>query len=156
LNLQNNQKGAVLVVGLLLLLVITLIGITNFGTTILEEKMSANFQDKNMVFQAADTAIEDGMEDINFLWAAYDKGLNPATPQTQNVTNSSASFSASKVEAEFEGNTIAVYGNATSMRIGASGYQLFHYSITGTAELGNSNAKSEHVMGAYLKGATPY
>ena len=54
------QQGAVLVISLLLLLIMTLIGVTTMSTTSLEEKMAGNMRDKNVALQAAEAALEDG------------------------------------------------------------------------------------------------
>jgi len=148
------QQGVVLVIALLLLLVITLVGISTLSTTALEERMVGNMQAKNKVFQAADAAIEEGVDDTEFLWDAYIRGQDPAAPEQKAVANADAVISSSQVEAEFVENTVPTGANATSLRSGASAYQLYHYYITGSAEMSNSNARSVHVQGAYLKGAS--
>lgn len=56
----NTETGAVLVVSLLFLLLLTLIGVTGMQVTSLEEKMSGNMRDRNLAFQAAETALRDG------------------------------------------------------------------------------------------------
>lgn len=56
----KQQQGAVLFVSLILLLIMTLIGITGMQTTVLEEKMSGHFRNKNIAFQAAESALKSG------------------------------------------------------------------------------------------------
>lgn len=51
------QNGAVLAVSLLILVVLTIIGISSMVTTNLEEKMSGNFRDRQIAFNAAETAL---------------------------------------------------------------------------------------------------
>jgi len=51
------QTGAVLIVALVLLAVLTLLGVTAMSTTSLEEKMAANTQEGNRVFQLAETGL---------------------------------------------------------------------------------------------------
>ena len=51
------QKGAVLVVSLVLLLVMTIVGVTSLRTITLEEKMASNTQNRNMALQAAESAL---------------------------------------------------------------------------------------------------
>ncbi len=51
------QAGVVLVVSLIILLLLTLIGLSAMQSTALEEKMAGNFQDKNLAFQAAESAL---------------------------------------------------------------------------------------------------
>ncbi len=55
-----NQDGGALVVSLLILLVMTFIGITGMQVTSLEEKMAGNMRDRNLAFQAAESALRTG------------------------------------------------------------------------------------------------
>ena len=52
-----NQQGSVLIISLLILLVLTIIGATALNSTVMEEKMSSNFQQGNIAFQAAESGI---------------------------------------------------------------------------------------------------
>ena len=65
----QQQRGAVLIISLVLLLVLTIIGVTGMRTTILEEKMAGNLRDKNLAFQAAETALRDGEDLVSNLVA---------------------------------------------------------------------------------------
>ncbi|HKK14559.1 MAG TPA: PilX N-terminal domain-containing pilus assembly protein [Gammaproteobacteria bacterium] len=49
-----------LVVSLLILLVLTIIGVTAMSTTNLEEKMAGNMRTKNLTFQAAESGLRAG------------------------------------------------------------------------------------------------
>ncbi|HHJ38290.1 MAG: hypothetical protein AXA67_13855 [Methylothermaceae bacteria B42] len=51
---ERRQQGAVLIVSLLLLLVMTLLGVTAMQSNMLEEKMAGNFWSRNLAFQAKD------------------------------------------------------------------------------------------------------
>lgn len=51
------QKGFVLVMALVFLALLTIIGVTAMSTTSLEEKMAGNMKDRNLAFQAAETAL---------------------------------------------------------------------------------------------------
>ncbi len=55
-----NQQGAALVVSLIMLLLMTLVGITAMQVTTVQEKMVANNRDSNVAFQAAETALKRG------------------------------------------------------------------------------------------------
>lgn len=57
---RQRQKGAVLVVGLLFLVMLTLIGVTAMSTGIMDERMAGNSRDFNLAFQAAEAALRDG------------------------------------------------------------------------------------------------
>ncbi|HDY86393.1 hypothetical protein LCGC14_0553940 [marine sediment metagenome] len=54
------QQGVVLVISLIMLLIMTILAISSMSTTILEEKMSGNFKDRNMAFQAAEAGLRAG------------------------------------------------------------------------------------------------
>jgi len=53
----THQTGAVLIVSLIMLLLLTLIGVTSMQTTSLEEKMAGNMRDRDLAFQAAESAL---------------------------------------------------------------------------------------------------
>lgn len=57
---DRQQTGVVLVVSLIMLLLLTLIGLSGMQSTILEERMAGNMRDRNMAFQAAEAALQDG------------------------------------------------------------------------------------------------
>lgn len=56
---QRKQQGAVLIVSLLVLLVLTLIGVSSLDGSIMEEKMASNAQVSTTTFQAAESAIRE-------------------------------------------------------------------------------------------------
>ena len=60
-----SQSGAVLIVSLIMLLLLTLIGVTAMQTTSLEEKMAGNLRDKNLAFQAAESALRAAEHNLN-------------------------------------------------------------------------------------------
>lgn len=56
----RSQRGVVLVISLLLLLVLTLIGVAAVRSTTVDERMTANQRDEEVAFQAAEAALRDG------------------------------------------------------------------------------------------------
>lgn len=56
-NLHNKQKGVVLVIGMLILIVLTFIGLAGMKMTTFEEKMAGNIKDKHVAFEAAESAV---------------------------------------------------------------------------------------------------
>jgi len=59
LNIKTRQCGAVLVISLLILMVLTLIGISSLEGSIMEEKMAANSQIATTTFQQAESSIRE-------------------------------------------------------------------------------------------------
>ncbi len=63
----KREQGAVLVISLLTLLVMTIVGVASMQSVSLEEKMAGNMRDNDMAFQAAEAALrgaEDWLDDI--------------------------------------------------------------------------------------------
>ncbi len=56
---RATQQGAVLIVGLIMLIIITLMGVVAMKSSILQEKLSAGSMDQSIAFQAAESALRD-------------------------------------------------------------------------------------------------
>lgn len=56
-NIPARQQGAILITALIMLVILTLLGLSSISTTTMEERMSANSQDISRAFQAASTGI---------------------------------------------------------------------------------------------------
>jgi len=54
---RERQGGAILITALMILLLLTIFGLSSMGTNILEEKMAGNMRDRNTAFQAAESAL---------------------------------------------------------------------------------------------------
>lgn len=71
---RRRQSGAVLVIGLIILVVLTLLGVQSMRTNVAQERMASNMRDRNVAFQAAEAALREGER-------ANPNGLGP-TPFT--------------------------------------------------------------------------
>jgi len=56
----TSQTGAVLVIGLIILVVLTLLGIQGMRTNVAQERMASNMRERNVAFQAAESALRVG------------------------------------------------------------------------------------------------
>jgi len=56
----KKQSGAVLILGLTLIMILSVVVISSARTTILQQKMSANLRDKELAFQSAESALKAG------------------------------------------------------------------------------------------------
>ncbi len=97
---QDRQRGVVLVISLVLLVVMTLLGLTAMQGTGLEERMAGNMRDRELAFQAAERGLHDGerLIDNAVSLAAFNGanglyGLNdtPPDPFSANTWTSNAS-----------------------------------------------------------------
>ncbi|MBV1879782.1 MAG: hypothetical protein KUG79_19220 [Pseudomonadales bacterium] len=59
ISLARSQRGIVLFMSLVMLLIITVLGISSVQTTSLQERMARNARDSNLAFQAAESALKD-------------------------------------------------------------------------------------------------
>lgn len=55
----KSQKGAALFVSLMMLILVTILGVTGVSMVSLEEKMAGNSYDRNLAFQAAEAALRE-------------------------------------------------------------------------------------------------
>jgi type IV pilus assembly protein PilX len=87
------QRGAVLLVGLIMLLLLTVIGMASIRGTDLQERMAGNMRDRSLAFEAAETALRSGentvsglsglaLPDIDVAGGGYYQDLNKATSST--------------------------------------------------------------------------
>lgn len=58
--MHKNQRGIVLVISLIMLLVMTLIGVSAMNASMVAEKMAGNSRDVELAFQAAETGLRYG------------------------------------------------------------------------------------------------
>lgn len=59
MNNTRQQRGTILVISLIMLLLMTIIGLASMRGTVLEERMAGNWRDRNIAFQAAELALRD-------------------------------------------------------------------------------------------------
>ena len=84
------QSGDVLIISLIILLLLTLIGITGMQSTSLEEKMAGNKRDKNLAFQAAESALKAAEASLNPPPAFTDAGTGGFYSETSTIPTASA------------------------------------------------------------------
>jgi type IV pilus assembly protein PilX len=82
--LHNRQRGFVLVVSLIFLLVMTVLAVTAIKRSILDEKVNGNLRQQNLALQAAETALRHCEKSL----AATGPGGNlPLVPGTTHTLN---------------------------------------------------------------------
>lgn len=57
--LMMQQRGAVLIISMIILLILTLLGVTSMRSSALQERMAGNTRDKHLAFEAAEAALID-------------------------------------------------------------------------------------------------
>lgn len=132
----KKQTGAALIVALILLLVITMLGVSAVSTSSLEILMAGNSQYSQQAFQAAESAIESEIALGNLSTSLNRVGAysypNNASASTQT------------------GYVIAGEVPAGGYSLGA-GFQAYHFETAVTAAAPRS-ATSRHRQGFYIVG----
>jgi type IV pilus assembly protein PilX len=131
--LRAHQTGATLIVGLVLLLVLTVVGVSGMNTATMEITMAANTQYQQDAFQAAEDAIDiaiaqrvyrpDGPRTVNW--------LNDPNYDRRAVTNPRDSFNA------------PVLGSSVGT------IRAFHWDVVSVGR-GPRNATSTHNQSFYV------
>lgn len=145
----GRQKGVVLIVALLLLLVTTFLGFSSMEISNLETRMATSRELEELVFQTAEAAIETALDDINFISAAYLASLGGSIPATATYTYNWDSALTATAQAVFS-TDVATQGY--SKRKGAGGIATFYYEIRVTATRTNTNISALHTQGVFVEG----
>ena len=130
IQLQRNQGGAALVVGLILLVVVTVLAVSGMNTATTELAMARNDQNYENAFQAAETGLENALAQGNY-----------STIANVNITQNVNANDTVTATIQFENATL-VPDRAFSLGVG-SGISAYHFIATATAE-----SKREGVAGA--------
>jgi type IV pilus assembly protein PilX len=126
------QSGAVLVISLILLLVLTVIGVTSMRSATLEEKMAANTMNHDATFHAAESAIENALDDTNSLVQA----ILTSNTVTVNLDVGDSSVT-TDAQVKYLGSGIAL---GFSLGQNSSAFSSYRFDATGTATRANTGA----------------
>lgn len=140
LNACAREGGAALVVGLVLLLVMTVLGVSGMSTATLELTMAGNLQAQQEAFQAAETGIDLAISANDFETGA------PSTIGTTTIgageTDAVTTFQ----------QATAVPDIAFSMGVGTAGTaQAYHFEVVAVGR-GPRGATSTHRQSFYVVG----
>lgn len=86
--LPQRQRGVALAVALILLVVITLVGLAAVNGTVMQQKMSANFHDRQVAFQSTEAALREAALAVQATTGAAPAGFFDCSPTSGNVCQS--------------------------------------------------------------------
>ena len=132
----RGQRGAALVMGLILLLVLTILAVSGVMSSTLELRMVGNQQQQERAFQAAELGIEQALADA----------LLSETPQVQPVTTVPGSTDEYEYEIRKSGQTGAPPGYSLD-----AGFASHHFVITANG-YSAAGAESTNTQGFYVVG----
>lgn len=128
------QSGSVLVIGLLMMLVMMVIGVTAVSTSSLEERMASNAQNAMISFQAAETAIQGTAGDVTALIDSM-----AGTPETRTFN----------IATGVNSNSTVTYVGPTSLSGFSMGSSVAGhlFDINGVGQVAAVNAQANHDQG---------
>ena len=88
-NPASTQRGAVLIVALVMLLLLTIIGLTGMRGTALQENMASNLRESNISLQAAEAALRAGEEEASRMFIFPSEGDTLVGSDLDNKINGS-------------------------------------------------------------------
>jgi type IV pilus assembly protein PilX len=138
----QRQKGAALVVGLILLVILTILAVSGVFTSTMELRMVRNTQSQERAFQAAEVAIEDALANPVLSTSAVFTVDPPI-----DVPNSAGDEYSYTLQ--FVGQTPLGTG-MTGYSIG-SAFQAYHFQVDATGT-GPDSAVSNHTQSFYVVG----
>ena len=150
LQMKTKQKGAVLLISLLMLLITTFIGFSAMEMSNMENKMATSRELKEITFQTAEIVIERTMLNIDVISDAYVVFLQGGTNwPTASYSFTHDSYLDGSVSVQFMSNVNSL---GYSIRRGASGIATYYYQLVATASRANTNTTSNHTQGIYVEG----
>jgi type IV pilus assembly protein PilX len=144
----TKQQGAVLIVSLVFLLVMTILGITATGSANMELRMAGNAKDISIAMQAAESATEAFAEVTNENKKILGSTIGDTTPTVQNIRLDSAYNIDSQPVTSQVSITYVGEGDAEGYRldVGEAGMVSYHFELRGTGSV-EGNIVAENSQG---------
>ena len=148
------QRGAALVIGLILLLVVTILAVSGVVTSTLELRMVGNQQEQEKSFQLADTAIERALATAPLSTAqpwdhCQEQGLAYQACPARTVAIDGQAQGSYGYEVRFDGEA-SLPVDAAGYSLGA-GFQAYHFAVNSDATSARG-AIANHTQGFYIVG----
>ena len=148
LNLHKtmDQNGSVLIVSLIILLVMTVLGLAASGSANMEVRMAGNNERINTTLQAAESAVEATINDVNLLGQALDS----TTAINQTIRLDSAYDAANQpVESQARISYVGQGGmEGFSIGINQNNFVAHNFEVIGTGSM-QGNVTSVTSQGVY-------
>jgi len=142
---HSHQRGAILPVSLLVLLIMSLAAAASAQKSVLGERMAANTQNNYRTFHAAETAIADTINNTNLLRTAVVRGFQPDEPAHRDITLPQGSAMSASAEMHY----IEAFPNVDNYSLGNS-LGGIRFTVNGrSALLHNDKIRSKNTQGFY-------
>lgn len=155
-NLISTQRGAILVISLIVLSVVTLISVTELSKAGQQSRMTSNFQQQNITFNAAESAMSYSMKKISEQassdeenMVAMGNSMNADESVETAVDNTHLSNNSMKVSVSYRSNTVNALRAGISLDSSQNDFMIRKVTFTATSTAINesSGAKTTIVQG---------
>lgn len=155
-NLISTQRGAILVISLIVLSVVTLISVTELSKAGQQSRMTSNFQQQNITFNAAESAMSYSMKKISEQassdeenMVAMGNSMNADESVETAVDNTHLSNDSMKVSVSYRSNTVNALRAGISLDSSQNDFMIRKVTFTATSTAINesSGAKTTIVQG---------
>jgi type IV pilus assembly protein PilX len=141
----HRERGAVLIVSLVVLLVLTLIGVAGMKTSVMQERMAVNAQNSNRTFQAAESSAGALLERL----MGNDLSLLRESMLATDNLSSEVAFTvdagngvAGTYQARYLGEVIISSGSSLDANESSTLLDGYRYELRGTATMTGTGATS--------------
>jgi type IV pilus assembly protein PilX len=149
---QARERGAALIVGLVLLMVLTVLAISAMRTATLDLSMAGNAQYRENAFQLAESGVEATLRDLEADLAPLD-AVPDCPPAPPPWTDAQLPWGAAVVVPALRGRyQVRVCANGATTDMPASSIGRFlqlHYRIEARGRTDQRNAEAIHAQGFY-------
>lgn len=155
--LPRKEEGAVMLVTMVMLLLVTLVTFAVMERSTLESQLATASEQKEITFQMAEGAISEATSDLTNLGVALGAWLadavSPSWPESdhsitgydggERVVSASAT-----AETRYLGNASTI---GYSIRKGSAGLETYYYEAEAESTIANSSISDIHVQGVYVE-----
>jgi type IV pilus assembly protein PilX len=162
------QRGAILIIALLFLVLLTVLALTSMSGTTLEEKMAGQYRELNLAFQAAEAGLRDAERDL------FGAGQTPYNARNPIISGGTGFGNASATAGTCSDDTKTGFGRGLCRpsAVGATPPQPMNWStpvnlnpdstvavnygrFTGATALTGVAAQPRYIVEALCEGITP-
>ncbi len=150
---RRGQQGAALIIGMILLIAITILGLTNLSLVNLNEVISSNMHRKAIGFQASESAIQSAWDTRIILNSIPLTPLNnpPATSLARNTEYDQPKVDIdAEVTIQYCGESNVFPGYNLNADETAAKLVAQIFDLNGIASINNSNVNNHHVKRGFI------
>jgi len=145
LNAHRKQRGAALVIGLILLVIITLLAVVGMNISNSELQSATSEQTRLRAFQAAETGVE---RSLSTLFSVSTQSTTAITDVVTPVVNSPTNPSTGLPQDAYQ--TVRQFKGWSTLSVGNSrNFNSYHFTIVSTGTSAR-NATAQNTQGAFI------